>query len=78
MSDWWVFVDLGGGDGIVQADEPPMPEFTGPYSTFTEARQGAIDQITYELDEIKSRLQYWRRTSKKAILAECEWVSNDG
>jgi len=77
MTDWWVMVDLGGGDRIEQTDEPSQPEFTGPYATFTEARQGAIDQITYERDEIRGRLDYWRKTSKKNILAEC-MVVEDG
>ncbi len=71
MSDWWLFIDLGGGDRIAQADEIPGPEWTGPYSTFTEARQAAIFAITVERDEIASRLRYWRQTSKKSILADC-------
>lgn len=70
MSNWWIFIDLGGGDRITQADENPGPEWTGPYSTFTEARQAAIFTITVERDEIASRLRYWRETSKKAILAD--------
>ncbi len=71
MTDWWLFIDLGSGDRIAQADERPTFEWTGPYSTFTEARQAAIFAITVERDEIRSRLRYWRETPKETILAEC-------
>ena len=77
MTDWWLFIDLGGGDRITQADEKPGPEWTGPYSTFTEARQAAIFAITVERDEIQERLTYWRLTNKRNILADCLEITDE-
>lgn len=69
--DWWIFIDLGSSDHIVQAEEQPGPEWEGPYPTFTKARQAAIEQIKFERDEILERLRYWQYSRKAVILDEC-------
>ncbi len=77
MTDWWLFIDLGAADRITQADKQPGLEWTGPYSTFTEARQAAISAITVERDEIRSRLRYWRETPKEGILTDYMETTDD-